>query len=71
MPFPETRDAMEEAGYKRMSYTRCRACHAAMEMWRTLTQKLIPMDPMPEGTSQAVSHYATCPFAAQFRKKAT
>lgn len=69
MPFPRTREALEESGFIRKAYTRCQGCGAAMEFWRTKTGKSLPMDPMPNPDSRAASHYATCPFAERFRKK--
>lgn len=68
MPFPRTREALEEAGFHRRCYTRCSGCNAAMEFWKTPTGKSLPFDPMPDGDSRAVSHFATCPVAERFRK---
>lgn len=69
MPFPATREAMEAEGYLRGCYSRCRGCNRPMEFWRTPAGKMIPMDPMDQPDSEAVSHFATCPNATQFRKK--
>jgi hypothetical protein len=70
MSFPETRELMQEAGYKRLYYTRCRGCRGPMEWWVTPNQKRIPMNPMAWPHSPAVSHFATCPKADDFRKQA-
>jgi hypothetical protein len=69
MPFPETREAMEDAGYKRGCYSRCRGCKRPMEWWTTPTGKRIPMDPMDHPDSAAISHFATCPEAGRFKKE--
>jgi hypothetical protein len=68
MPFPATMQAMIDAGYTRSLYTRCQGCGAVMEYWRTPTYKTIPMDPMTNPEDKAVSHFATCVKAEQFRK---
>jgi hypothetical protein len=68
MPFPVTLRAMQEAGYKRQSYSRCKGCKQPMEWWTTPTGARIPMEPMPLDDSPAVSHWATCPKAADFRR---
>lgn len=69
MSFPATRELMEQAGYKRRYYTRCRGCMRPMEFWNTPEGKSIPMDCMSDPDSPAVSHFATCPVADRFRKK--
>lgn len=66
--FPATCKAMKEAGYERQSYSRCSGCQAAMEWWFTPAHHRIPMDPMPEDDSPAVSHFVTCPVKERFRK---
>lgn len=60
---------MQEAGYKRLSYSRCQGCKRPMEWWITPTGARTPMDPMRLDESPAVSHFATCPKADDFRKK--
>jgi hypothetical protein len=69
MPFPATLAELEAAGYTRSSYTRCAGCKAPMENWRTPAGKTIPMNPMVNPEDKAVSHFATCPKAAEFRKR--
>jgi hypothetical protein len=69
MSFPATLDAMETAGYKRSNFSRCSGCMAAIEWWITPNKARIPMNPMPDLDSPAISHYATCPKAKQFRKE--
>lgn len=71
MPFPRTRAEMEKSGYVRRAYTRCQGCNQSMEFWRTKEGKNLPMDPMPDPESNAISHFSTCPKANQFRKKKT
>ena len=69
MSFPATRKALEDAGYKRTSYTRCSACMAAIEFWNTPQGRVMPMEAMPDDDSPAISHFANCPEAARFRKR--
>jgi hypothetical protein len=71
MPFPKTRDEMEKAGYTRDIYTRCKGCQQSIEFWITPAGRKIPMDFMRDPETPAISHFATCPKAAQFRKKAS
>lgn len=68
MPFPETRIAMEEAGYSYATLKIC-PCGASMELWNTPKGATMPMNPMPDPDSPAVSHWATCEKAEQFRRK--
>lgn len=69
MGFPATQKALIDAGYKRSCYSRCSACNSAMEWWQTPTGGRIPMNSMTADDSPAVSHFATCPNASQFRKQ--
>ena len=69
MSFPATRRALEDAGYKRSTYTRCQACMAAIEFWHTPQGRVIPMEAMPQEDSPATSHFAKCPEADSFRKR--
>ena len=69
MTFPATREALEQAGYQRQRYARCRGCQASIEFWLTPAQKSIPMDFMADPHSPAISHFSTCPVAKEFRKK--
>lgn len=63
MPFPKTIEELTAQGYKFENGATCKACHADIEWWTTPKGKKIPMD---QGT--AVSHWSTCPSAADFRK---
>lgn len=71
MPFPATRDEMEERGYSlnECDGTICKTCRTSIEFWNTPSGNLIPMDPMHEPESKATPHWATCPDANNFRKK--
>jgi hypothetical protein len=64
-----TRTELEEGGYKRTSYGKCRGCFEPIEWWLTVNERPAPYDLMPNPESEAVSHYATCPVAERFRKK--
>ena len=67
MPFPATKAAMIEAGYKYLANKTC-PCGAGMELWLTPNDKAMPMNLMPAPDSPAISHWATCPKAQQFRR---
>jgi hypothetical protein len=68
MPFPATCQAMQEAGYRRTSYSRCKGCLAPIEWWTTPDHKNLPMEPMPQPESEAISHWTRCPHAEEFRR---
>lgn len=68
MPFPKTSDELKAAGYSFDNDATCRGCGADIEWWTTPSGKRMPMDPMDRGTSEARSHWSTCPDAPSFRK---
>ena len=59
---------MSEQGYKPLPSGECRACHQVIEFWTTPSGHRIPMNPMETDDSPAITHFATCEFANQFRK---
>ena len=65
--FPRTRLQHCAAGYVFQGSDTCR-CGNRIEWWRTPNLKNAPYDPMPEETSIAVSHFATCRLASSFRR---
>ena len=67
MPFPETRAKLRAAGYEFKETKTC-PCGAKMELWKTPNEATLPMNPMNHDDAPAVSHFATCPMAAQFRR---
>ena len=68
MPFPANRDEMIEQGYTYATMKLC-PCGASMELWNIPNGGLMPMNPMPDADSPAISHFATCEKATQFRRK--
>ena len=68
MAFPKTYSELRRAGYSFSSHGTCSGCQAPIEWWNTPTKSRIPMNPMPSGESEAVSHFATCPKAKDFKK---
>jgi hypothetical protein len=64
-----TRAELEESGYKRTNYGKCRGCFVPIEWWLTVNERPAPYDLMPNPDSEAVSHYATCTVAERFRTK--
>jgi hypothetical protein len=67
MAFPKTLDEMTAAEYAFSNDALCKGCGEDIEWWTTPSGKKIPMDPMPRGTSAAISHWATCVEAKSFR----
>ena len=68
MAFPTTRKGLVDAGYSFNTRKMC-PCGARMELWNTPKGAQLPMEPMAEDESEAKAHFATCPLAAQFRRK--
>jgi hypothetical protein len=68
MPFPATQAQLKEAGYRFIAVKIC-PCGERMELWFTPDGATIPMNPMTDDESPAVSHWGTCEKAAQFRRK--
>lgn len=68
MPFPKTKEAMMRAGYTFATMKVC-PCGERMELWTTPTGSLMPMNIMADEESEAISHFATCEKATQFRRK--
>jgi hypothetical protein len=68
MPFPATKADMLEDGYTFAAMKTC-PCGEPMELWNTPRGATMPMNPMAEMDSPAVSHWATCVKAEQFRRK--
>lgn len=65
---PNTRRALITLGYGFRGNNNCRDCQEPMEWWKTPAGKMAPYNPMPDEDSPALSHFATCKFAANFRK---
>lgn len=68
MPFPKNRVFMVAAGYKPLPSGNCRGCNHVIEFWQTPAGKQIPMNPMENDDTPAITHFATCSKAAEFRK---
>ncbi|MGO9641497.1 MAG: hypothetical protein ACLP1Y_09370 [Candidatus Acidiferrales bacterium] len=70
--FPATVTRLEAAGY-RFKYSRaCRRCGAMIEFWLTPARKWAPLERLKESAyNERGSHFATCPFADEFRKTTT
>jgi len=64
---PMSRQKLQLAGYRCQYERHCRLCEAMIEFWQTPAKKLIPLDRRPDDTF--MPHHATCPRAAEFRKK--
>jgi uncharacterized Zn finger protein (UPF0148 family) len=65
---PKTRGELLKQGYEHIDNAACHGCHKAIEWWKTPNAKRAPYDPMPEFESPAVSHFATCKHAVDFRR---
>ena len=59
---------MLDAGYSYATKKIC-PCGESMELWNTPAGSLMPMNPMAQDDSEAISHFATCEKAKQFRRK--
>lgn len=68
MPFPENAEQMWAHGYQFAGHGSCQGCHEAIEWWRTPQGRHIPMNRMPDSTSAAIAHWATCPESGWFRR---
>ena len=68
MAFPKTFAELTQAKYKFDNHAKCRGCHKDIEWWITPTGKKMPFNLMPDIESPAVSHFATCPDAEEFRR---
>jgi hypothetical protein len=64
-----TKRTIEESGYTFSNKGQCIGCHAPIDWYWTPDGKKMPMDPMNDQDSPAISHFATCPEAGRFRKK--
>lgn len=70
MSFPAKRDDLSAAGYHFEHSRPCRRCGAPLEFWRTPTHALAPLEVIViDGEWLLGSHFATCPFAKEFRKR--
>jgi hypothetical protein len=79
MPFPETKEALEAAGYVFDNEGRCRGCGAPIEWWITPNGKKMPMIvidekdksksfPQPILRTIRRTHFSDCEDAAKFRR---
>lgn len=68
MPFPATRRQLATQGYQWLNFAKCAGCGASVSWYKTPKGASIPMDPMANDESPAISHWATCPKAKQFRR---
>lgn len=70
MKFPATRRALTDAGYVFEFSRPCKRCGHEIEFYRTPTSARAPLEVVPaNGEWLLVSHFTTCPFANEFRKK--
>lgn len=76
---PTSKEGLEAAGYLFDNESHCRACGAPIEWYISPRNKKIPFDVVAvKGTDtffspvrefQRIPHWASCPNAADFRKK--
>ncbi len=64
---PETREALEAAGYQFSNRSRCNGCGRTIEWWRKVPG---PPTPVEEFAGVMISHLIGCERAQQFRKAA-
>ena len=68
LSFPKNSTAMRFHGYAKSGEGRCQACGMSLEWWLSPAGNRMPMNPMPDLLTPAVSHFATCPDAKRFRR---
>ena len=66
MAIPETRSQMYRAGWTRGGFSECKGCGAIVEWWSLGDKTKVPLDPDPNNSAEAVSHFKTCPNANDF-----
>jgi hypothetical protein len=76
---PETKEALEAAGWVFDNEGRCRACREPIEWWISPAGKKAPMTVQVKKDGEGffakslglirVSHFAVCPNADEFRRK--
>lgn len=67
MNFPATRGELSEARWELVYIRNCKRCAKSLEFWRTDKNKFAPLEVIEGNKLQ--SHFSTCPFADEFRKK--
>lgn len=65
MALPNTDAELKTLGYIAREDGRCSRCRAPITWYRTPNMKLMPFD-----KETLVTHWSTCPFAKEFRRKA-
>lgn len=62
MPFPKTREALQENGYVFSHTKTCEACEVTIEMWTTPKNNLMPLDfkKTEHDVEVCEPHFATC-----------
>lgn len=72
MPFPKTRQALEDNGYS-FSHTKvCPSCNVTIEMWNTPNNRQMPMDFRIDNETQSEicePHFASCKDPAQYSSR--
>lgn len=70
MPFPQTRQALDDNGYT-LAFTKvCPSCNVTIEMWNTPNRNLMPLDfTTVDGKEICVPHFATCKNPAQYSRR--
>lgn len=72
MPFPETLDELQRAGYVFKGTGSCRACGVQMAWFETPKGKKMPMTRKGNDLPKRFeAHHSVCPKAGEFRKKAS
>jgi hypothetical protein len=71
MSVPKTRAELVAQGYIFQSRGQCsgRTCGATMEWWLSPAKRSCPYDAMPADDSPVMSHFATCPDGAEFKRR--
>lgn len=68
---PATKDELRGAGWRIRLSRRCKLCQSEIEFWQPISGKMQPLElVVRDGKKVYVSHFATCPEADKFRRKA-
>jgi len=70
MPFPTTRQALEENGYSFNHSKVCPSCNVTIEMWNTPKGNIMPLDfKQKDGSEFCEPHFASCKDPVQYSRR--
>lgn len=71
MPFPKTRQALQDNGYSFVQSKTCPSCNVTIEMWKTPKGNFMPLDFKLDDREQEICepHFASCKNPAQYSRR--